>query len=70
MIKKETEVLFEQQNYDGLMKGFSSNYVRVIKSYDEKLINEITRVKIKDLKENHCIAETVTVNNTISTLAG
>lgn len=70
MIGKETEVLFEHQNYDGLMKGFSTNYVRVINSYDEKLINEITRVKIKEIKENLCIAETATVNNTISTLAG
>ena len=70
MIGRETKVLFEQQNYDGLMKGFSSNYVRVINSYDENLINKITRIKIKEIKENLCIGETSTVNNTLTTLAG
>lgn len=70
MVGSITKVLFEQENYDGLMKGFSSNYVRVINPYDEKLINEITRIKIKEIKENNCIAEISTVNNTISTLAG
>lgn len=70
MIGKETDVIFEHQNYDGFMKGFSSNYVRVINNYDEKLINEITRVKINDVKENLCLSETSTVNKKISNLAG
>ena len=29
MIGKKLDVLFEHENNDGLMKGFSSNYVRV-----------------------------------------
>ena len=70
MIGKETEVIFEHQNNNGFMKGFSSNYVRVLNPYNEKLVNEITPVKIIEIKENMCIAENATVNNTITILAG
>ncbi|MBU2494370.1 MAG: tRNA (N(6)-L-threonylcarbamoyladenosine(37)-C(2))-methylthiotransferase MtaB [Bacteroidetes bacterium] len=70
MIGKELEVIFEHQNYNGFMKGFSSNYVRIINSFNENLINKITPVLIKEIKENEGIAETYTVNNTLTTLAG
>ena len=33
MIGKELKVLFEAENDDGIIKGFSSNYVRVINKF-------------------------------------
>lgn len=51
MIGKNLEVLFETENLDGLMKGFSSNYVRVENNYDESLINQISIVEIDSIKK-------------------
>jgi len=56
MIGKELTVLFEEKNKDGLMLGWSSNYVRVQHSYNEKMINEFSKIKIKELNGNICTA--------------
>jgi threonylcarbamoyladenosine tRNA methylthiotransferase MtaB len=57
MIGKELKILFEHENMDGFMKGFSSNYVRVKIPFNEKLINQFVTVKIKEVNENICTAE-------------
>jgi MiaB-like tRNA modifying enzyme len=54
MIGRELEVLFESENNDGKMKGFSSNYVRVCNDYDPTLINELSVVKIESVRDNLC----------------
>jgi threonylcarbamoyladenosine tRNA methylthiotransferase MtaB len=54
MIGRELEVLFESENNDGKMKGFSSNYVRVFNDYDPTLINELSVVKIESVRDNLC----------------
>ena len=46
MIGKDLEVLFEAQNIDSMMKGFSSNYVRVEHEFDPNLVNELSVVRI------------------------
>jgi threonylcarbamoyladenosine tRNA methylthiotransferase MtaB len=56
MIGRNLEVLFEHENHDGVMKGFSSNYVRVQNRFDENYINRFTEVTISDVKNNICIA--------------
>jgi threonylcarbamoyladenosine tRNA methylthiotransferase MtaB len=54
MVGKELEVLFESENDNGKMKGFSSNYVRVSNNYDPLLINELSTVKIDGVRDNLC----------------
>jgi threonylcarbamoyladenosine tRNA methylthiotransferase MtaB len=56
MIGKSLEVLFEHENYDGIMKGFTSNYARVQKEYNEHLINRFSETIISGVTDNICIA--------------
>jgi len=68
MIGTEHTVLFEEENHDGFMRGFASNYVRVKHSYNSSLVNQLTRVKIEEVDDNICTALSIT--NNLSTLAG
>ena len=45
------EVLFESDEKDGFMHGFSKNYVKVRTSYDPLLVNEIIPVKFTSISE-------------------
>lgn len=47
----ETNVLFENDIEDGMMHGFTDNYIRVSAKYDPVLINEIVRVRLSGI--NH-----------------
>jgi threonylcarbamoyladenosine tRNA methylthiotransferase MtaB len=57
MIGKELTVLFEHENLDGFMKGFSSNYVRVKNPFISEYVNKFVKVKIKEVDENICTVE-------------
>ena len=54
MIGRELEVLFESENNNGKIKGFSSNYVRVSNNYNSSLINELSNVRIESVSDNLC----------------
>lgn len=54
MTGKDLEVLFEAQNIDSMMKGFSSNYVRVEHKFDPNLVNELSVVHITKAHEVMC----------------
>lgn len=45
-VGREAVVLFEEDVEDGLMQGFTENYVRVVAKYDPLLINETMRVQL------------------------
>jgi threonylcarbamoyladenosine tRNA methylthiotransferase MtaB len=45
-VGKDFEVLFEGDNKDGFMHGFTSNYIKVRAKYDPVLVNELRRVSI------------------------
>ncbi len=62
MIGKELQVLFEHENQDGFMKGFSSNYVRIKVPFNSNFINKFVTVKIKEIDENICTAEIISGN--------
>jgi threonylcarbamoyladenosine tRNA methylthiotransferase MtaB len=47
----ETNVLFENDIEDGMMHGFTDNYIRVTAKYDPVLINEVLRVKLTGVNE-------------------
>ena len=51
-IGKKGEVLFEESNENGLMEGFSENYVRFQFEYDPLLINTVQSVRYKSITEN------------------
>lgn len=43
-------VLFEEDVEDGVMHGFTENYIRISAKYDPLLINELKEVKLKEVK--------------------
>jgi len=48
---KEFSVLFENDIEDGMMHGFTENYVRISAKYDPILINELKQVKLTSISE-------------------
>ena len=46
---KEFTVLFEQENNDGFISGFTENYIRVKTEFDEALVNKLFKVKLKEM---------------------
>ena len=58
MIGKKIQVLFERDEKEGLMRGFSSNYIRVERPFDSALVNKFSFVEIKGIKDNFCIIRT------------
>ncbi len=51
-LAKEALVLFESSKKNGLMFGFSDNYIKVETEYDRNLIGKIVKVKLVDVSEN------------------
>lgn len=43
------QVLFEAQNFGGMMSGWTGNYIKVLTPFDEALINTIRQVKLDNL---------------------
>ena len=49
---KQTEVLIEGDNKNGMMHGFTPNYVKVSTPYDPVLVNEIVQAKLLLVNSN------------------
>jgi threonylcarbamoyladenosine tRNA methylthiotransferase MtaB len=47
----EFSVLFENDIENGMMHGFTENYVRVAAKYDPILINELKKVRLNSISE-------------------
>ncbi len=56
---KVTTVLFEEKTKEGLMAGFTDNYIKVFTDHDEKLIGEFVKVKILDIYLDGCLVKIV-----------
>ena len=54
MLNKEATILFENEDHNGFMQGWTSNYVRVKHPYDKKIINNLTKNKIEGMDGNIC----------------
>lgn len=50
-IGQETEVLFENDIEDGMMHGFTQNYIRVAAKYDPLLIKEMKRLRLISIND-------------------
>ena len=70
MIGKELTVLFETENLNGFMKGFSSNYVRVKFPFSQELTNQFAKIKITEVDENIATGELMLVNEKANILTG
>lgn len=46
---KQSQVLFEADQKDGLMHGFTANYVKVQAKYDPVLVNELKWIKLESI---------------------
>jgi threonylcarbamoyladenosine tRNA methylthiotransferase MtaB len=51
-LNTEVTVLFENDVENGMMHGFTENYVRVVAKYDPILINELKRVRLTGINSN------------------
>lgn len=69
MAGRVLQVLFEAENENGIMKGFSSNYVRVSHTFDSSLVNELSEVKILDCDNDLCSGKLVGKKNSIDLVA-
>lgn len=49
---KPSEVLFEAENENGYMRGFSSNYIRFEHKYDEALVNKFIIAELSEVNDN------------------
>lgn len=51
-LNKEATVLFENDVENGMMHGFTENYIRVTAKYDPVLVNELKRVKLLSINDH------------------
>ena len=58
-IGTEREVLFESTKHDGLMYGYTDNYLRVSAPYDEHAVNNICRVRLDSIDANGDVCATL-----------
>lgn len=55
----EREVLFESTNHNGIMCGYTDNYIRVSAPYDASVINTICSVRLDAIDANGDVAATL-----------
>ncbi|HEX6225635.1 MAG TPA: tRNA (N(6)-L-threonylcarbamoyladenosine(37)-C(2))-methylthiotransferase MtaB [Chryseolinea sp.] len=53
---REAVVLFENDVEDGMMHGFTENYIRVVAKYDPILVNELKRVRLHSIQKSGFVA--------------
>jgi threonylcarbamoyladenosine tRNA methylthiotransferase MtaB len=56
-VGREATVLFEQDIENGMMHGFTENYVRVVAKYDPILVNELRRVNLCRIHDESLLME-------------
>ncbi len=70
MLGKDLDVLFEDESVDNKMKGFTSNYVRVINEYDQSFINKLTSVNLTRITEDGiCTGNILDTKNSIELIS-
>ena len=68
-LNKNLRVLFESENKDGQIKGFSSNYIRVSHVFNPNLVNEFSQVKLVSSAGNQCNVEILENENSVDLIA-
>lgn len=62
---KELEVLFESANENGIMKGFSSSYIRISHAYNESYVNKLCKVEVTDIEREIAYCKIKEMKNSI-----
>jgi threonylcarbamoyladenosine tRNA methylthiotransferase MtaB len=70
MISKPVQILFEDNQSNGTMKGFSSNYIRVKHPHIAELVNCFSTIKITGVEDGICIGNLEGNQKAIDLLAG
>jgi len=68
-VGKHEQVLFEEADDNGIIKGFTSNYIRVFHPFDHKLQNQFCEVTINKVFGNYCNASIEGENFSVERLA-
>ncbi len=50
-LEKTANVLFEQEKTEGVMEGFTDNYIRVTAPYKASLVNKFQKVRLRSINE-------------------
>ncbi len=62
-LNKEYTVLFEHENKNGIMNGFTENYIKIVYPFDDKLVNQSLSISTKTITEDGFVsAELVSVS--------
>jgi threonylcarbamoyladenosine tRNA methylthiotransferase MtaB len=70
MLGKDLDILFEAEMVDNKMKGFTSNYVRVINGYDQSFINKLTSVNLARITaDGICTGKILDTKNSIELIS-
>jgi threonylcarbamoyladenosine tRNA methylthiotransferase MtaB len=70
MLGKDLYILFEAEMVDNKMKGFTSNYVRVINEYDQSFINKLTSVNLTRITaDGICAGKILDTKNSIELIS-
>lgn len=64
-IGKSFTALLEDDVENGMMHGFTENYLRVNVPYDQNLVNKLVKVRLENLLENMVISTTVLADETL-----
>ena len=65
MIGKTVDVLFESKDHDGTVKGFTSNYIRVLNTLDKDLENQMCNVYIEGIRNGLAYGEIKEIKNSV-----
>lgn len=57
MTGTNAQVLFEHEDHNGLMKGFTSNYIRVSSPFNNNLVNKLSTIKLTGINGDCCTGE-------------
>jgi threonylcarbamoyladenosine tRNA methylthiotransferase MtaB len=69
MVDKNLEVLFEHENHDGIIKGFSSNYVKVNHPFNPDLVNNLLQVKVTGFGNDECTGKILDTKKAVDLIA-
>ncbi len=59
-LNQEFTVLFEHENKNGIMNGFTENYIKIVYPYDENLVNKSFTVTTKAITEDGFVSADLT----------
>jgi threonylcarbamoyladenosine tRNA methylthiotransferase MtaB len=63
MLGTKQTVLFESENHNGFLKGFTSNYIRVASEFNPELINTFQEVQLNEIEDGLVFGSPIETKN-------